>query len=61
MFVMRADYAYGAAGKPPKVFPGATVQFEIELLRWKDSLPRFPSQEELARSKKERQEEERRQ
>lgn len=33
-FVLRADYAYGASGSPPKIGPNATLVFEVELLSW---------------------------
>ena len=33
--VCEADYAYGAAGSPPKIPPGATLTFDVELLSWK--------------------------
>ena len=60
-FILAPAYAYGKAGHPPKVRPDATVHFEVELCGWNQSLPRFPSQEELAVSKKKRQEEDRKQ
>merc|ERR1719359_2360418 len=28
------EYAYGAQGSPPKISGGATLAFEVELLRW---------------------------
>ena len=32
--ICRAEYAYGEAGKPPDVPPGASVRFELELISW---------------------------
>lgn len=34
--VCRSDYAYGAAGSPPTIPPDATLQFEVELISWKN-------------------------
>jgi hypothetical protein len=45
------------AGYPPKVLPNVSLDYEVELLSFGDSLPKFPSQEELAVSRKEREEE----
>ena len=59
-FVMRADYGYNSAlpESLPKVGVGDTLIYEIELMKFNPQpTPRFPSQEELAISKKERQEE----
>jgi peptidylprolyl isomerase len=33
--VCRADYAYGDAGSPPDIPPGATLTFDVELLEVK--------------------------
>ncbi|GMH55897.1 hypothetical protein TrRE_jg8413 [Triparma retinervis] len=59
-FVVRADYGYNSAlpESLPKVGVGDTLIYEIELMKFNPQpTPRFPSQEELAISKKERQEE----
>lgn len=59
-FLLRSDYAFGAGGKPPKVRPHVSVQYEIELLSWKRALPKFPSKAEMAESKRKREEQARR-
>ncbi|KAF1780309.1 Peptidyl-prolyl cis-trans isomerase, FKBP-type [Phytophthora cactorum] len=46
-----------ARGFAPKVEPDETLDFEIELLSFKDPLPRFPTQAELAESRKKQHEE----
>jgi len=58
-FIIRHDYGYKSSPPDtlPKLFPGDTLDFEIELIELKNPIPRFPTQEELAQSKKEREEE----
>jgi len=58
-FIIRADYGYRNSPPEslPKVFPNDTLDYEIELESIKPPLPRFPTQEEMEASKKERQEE----
>eukprot|EP00301_Raphidiophrys_heterophryoidea_P019770 c4624_g1_i1.p1 GENE.c4624_g1_i1~~c4624_g1_i1.p1 ORF type:complete len:517 (-),score=111.62 c4624_g1_i1:849-2399(-) len=36
MFTLRSDYAYGAQGSGEKIPGGATLKFEVELLRWNE-------------------------
>jgi hypothetical protein len=58
-FVISPELGYGQKGLPPLVFPDDTLDYEIELLRFAPTLPKFPSPEEIAESKKRRAEEER--
>lgn len=37
VLVCRSDYAYGDSGSPPKIPGGATLEFEVELLRFKSA------------------------
>ena len=32
--VLRSDFGYGSTGSPPKIPPGATLVFEVELIDW---------------------------
>ncbi|KAE9007033.1 hypothetical protein PR003_g17243 [Phytophthora rubi] len=56
-FIIAPQYGYGHEGFAPKVEPDETLDFEIELLSFKDPLPRFPTQAELAESRKKQYEE----
>ena len=56
-FIITPEYAYGAQGFAPKVEPNETLDFEIELLKFKDPLPRFPTQAELAETRRKQAEE----
>uniref|UniRef100_K3X0E9 peptidylprolyl isomerase n=1 Tax=Globisporangium ultimum (strain ATCC 200006 / CBS 805.95 / DAOM BR144) TaxID=431595 RepID=K3X0E9_GLOUD len=58
-FIIAPEYAYGSQGFAPKVEPDETLDFEIELESFKEPLPRFPTQAELAESRKKQAEEER--
>ena len=31
VYTIKSEYAYGATGSPPKIPPGATLTFEIEV------------------------------
>ena len=46
-------------GHDPKVEPGAALQVELELLCWKDSLPSFPTKEEIEAGRARREAEDR--
>ncbi|CAI5730872.1 unnamed protein product [Peronospora destructor] len=56
-FIIAPEYGYGQKGFAPKVEPDETLDFEIELISFKDPLPRFPTQAELAESRKKQNEE----
>ncbi|CAH0516372.1 unnamed protein product [Peronospora belbahrii] len=56
-FIIAPEYGYGHKGFAPKVEPNETLDFEIELISFKDPLPRFPTQAELAESRKKQHEE----
>ncbi|GMI31778.1 hypothetical protein TeGR_g9818 [Tetraparma gracilis] len=58
-FVVRGDYGYvrQLPESLPKVTMNATLIYEVELLEFGEAIPRFPSKEELAQTKREREEE----
>ncbi|TMW64989.1 hypothetical protein Poli38472_009156 [Pythium oligandrum] len=57
-FIIKPEYAYGSQGFAPKVEPNETLDFEIELIRFGEPLPRFPTQAELAETRRKQHEEE---
>ena len=42
MFTLRSDYAYGESGSGEKIPPGATLKFEVELLRLAHKVMGYP-------------------
>ncbi|KAL0592102.1 hypothetical protein ABG067_000755 [Albugo candida] len=56
-FIIKPEYAYGSQGCAPKIEPDETLDFEIELVRFGDPLPRFPTPAELAETRKQQHEE----
>ncbi|CCI40527.1 unnamed protein product [Albugo candida] len=56
-FIIKPEYAYGSQGCAPKIEPDETLDFEIELVRFGDPLPRFPTSAELAETRKQQHEE----
>ncbi|DBA04885.1 TPA: hypothetical protein N0F65_006887 [Lagenidium giganteum] len=56
-FIIAPEYGYGKEGFAPKVEPDETLDFEIELVRFGEPLPRFPTQAELAESRRKQEEE----
>ncbi|OQR98057.1 hypothetical protein THRCLA_06793 [Thraustotheca clavata] len=56
-FIIKPEYGYGAQGLAPKVEPNETLDYEIELLKYGKSLPKFPTQAELAESRRRQNEE----
>ncbi|ETV73867.1 hypothetical protein, variant [Aphanomyces astaci] len=58
-FIIKPEYGYGVLGLAPKVEPNETLDYEIELVSFGKPLPKFPSQAELAESRKRQAEEDR--
>ncbi|KAF0686791.1 Aste57867_21454 [Aphanomyces stellatus] len=58
-FIIQPDYGYGVQGLAPKVEPNEVLDYEIELVSFGKPLPKFPSQAELAESRKRQAEEDR--
>ncbi|CAK4616613.1 hypothetical protein LEN26_002024 [Aphanomyces euteiches] len=58
-FIIQPEYGYGVQGLAPKVEPNEVLDYEIELISFGKPLPKFPSQAELAESRKRQAEEDR--
>ncbi|KDO24233.1 hypothetical protein SPRG_09869 [Saprolegnia parasitica CBS 223.65] len=58
-FIIKPEYGYGVQGLAPKVEPNEVLDYEIELVSFGKPLPKFPSQAELAESRKRQNEEDR--